>query len=115
MSAAARLIEAGIHLEAHGDRLDVWSPTPLTDEQRQWIRQNKPRLLRELTLDANGIFRLSASGRIPDDLIRCEWCQNERHGVCGVDGIGVWSRPVRCKDFISRLSMNELIEQVRKH
>jgi len=52
---------------------------------------------------------------LPDELTGCEWCQNEPRGICNVDGLGESSRPVRCKDFISRLSLDELIEWARKH
>jgi len=34
MNVDRRLIEAVLHLEADGNRLDVWSLTPPTDQQR---------------------------------------------------------------------------------
>ena len=40
---------AGILMRARGDRLSVASPTPLTEQQRTWIRAHKVELLRLLT------------------------------------------------------------------
>ena len=47
--AITRLSAAGVSLRVDGDRLTVESVDPLTDQQRAWLREHKPALLRLLT------------------------------------------------------------------
>ena len=47
--ALTQMHAAGILMRACGDRLSVASPTPLTEQQRTWIRAHKVELLRLLT------------------------------------------------------------------
>jgi hypothetical protein len=48
MAAVARLHAAGLRLAVRGDTLLVEPRSALNDELRQFIRQNKPAILREL-------------------------------------------------------------------
>jgi hypothetical protein len=47
--ALTQMNAAGILMRARGDRLSVASRTPLTEQQRTWIRAHKVELLRLLT------------------------------------------------------------------
>ena len=47
--ALTQMNAAGIRMRARGDRLSVASRTPLTNQQRTWIRAHKAELLRLLT------------------------------------------------------------------
>jgi len=47
--ALTQMHAAGILMRARGDRLSVASRTPLTEQQRTWIRAHKVELLRFLT------------------------------------------------------------------
>jgi hypothetical protein len=43
--AITRLSAAGVTLQARGDRLAVESKAPLTDQQREWLKDHKTDLL----------------------------------------------------------------------
>lgn len=50
MSAVATIIEQGFKIQPQGDRLLVSPASRLTDELRDFIRQHRPEILRELAL-----------------------------------------------------------------
>jgi hypothetical protein len=54
---------AGILMRARGDRLSVASRTPLTEQQRTWIRAHKVDLLRLLTDAVPSPAELNGEGR----------------------------------------------------
>jgi len=54
---------AGILMRARGDRLSVASQTPLTEQQRTWIRAHKVELLRLLTEAVPGPAELKGEDR----------------------------------------------------
>ena len=61
--ALTQMHAAGILMHARGDRLSVASRTPLTEQQRTWIRAHKVDLLRLLTEAVPGPAELKGEDR----------------------------------------------------